>query len=112
MRSLTFRGWEENGVGLWEDGFDTQHLSMVRWSGEVGCQPTGVYIVSINQVSPSDPAVVSAMWAKRFSADEKPVPIAEAIDPAGLKRLIEQFRALRGTPADVKIVEQAMEHVS
>ncbi len=112
MRSLTFRGWEENGVGLWGDGFDTQHLSIIRWSGEVGCQPTGLYIVSINQVSPSDPAVVSAMWMKQFSTNETPVPIAEAIDPAGLKRLIEQFRALRGTPADVKIVERAIECVS
>lgn len=108
MKSLTFREWEEHGVGLWSDGSDAQHLSMIRWSGEVGLRPTGSYVVSIHQVSPSAPAVVSATWGKRFSADAKPVPLAEAIDPVGLEQLVGQFRALRGTPANVRIVEQAI----
>lgn len=108
MKSVTFREWEEYGLGLWSNGSDTQHLSVIRWSGEAGLPPTGSYVVSINQASPSEPAVVSAKWGKRFGAEERPVPLKEAINVADLEQLIGRFRTLRGTPTNVRIVEQAI----
>lgn len=102
MAYLELRGWETYGRALWHEGMKKQHLSFIRYSDG---RATTV-IISIDQKSPEQPAIISAKSTPRYTTNDEPMPVSSAVSSQERREFMALFKALPGTPANVEFQDE------